>query len=125
MNLAEQADQRLTAWSSLSRGRSSCGERRCLCATDGTEIVHFHGYREADVHLTLPLIAKLHPVLSRLSAVTLSPTSGWVTVRLEVPSDIDVLATLVSAALLGAHRVSTTTPAHVPPDLCRHGSRRA
>ncbi|WP_306192624.1 luciferase family protein [Streptomyces sp. MK5] len=125
MNLAEPADQRLMDWSALSRGRGSCGERRCLCAADGTEIVHFHGDCEAEVHLTRPLIAKLQPVLRRSSAVALSPASDWVAVRLEVSSDIDLLATLVSAALLGADRLSTATSACTPPDLCGHGARCA
>ncbi|MFE2266669.1 luciferase domain-containing protein [Streptomyces griseosporeus] len=121
MNLAELADQRLMDWSALSRGHSSCGERRCLCAADGTEIVHFHGDGEAEVHLTRPLIAKLRPVLRRSSAVALSPASGWVAVRLEVSSDIDLLATLVSAALLGTDRLTTETSAYSAPDLCSHG----
>ncbi|UFR06857.1 DUF5519 family protein [Streptomyces sp. Go40/10] len=120
MNLTDLADQRLGDWSALSRGRGSRGERRCLCSANGTEIVRFHGGHEAEVHLTRPLIARLQPVLRRSSAVILSRTSGWVTVRLEVSSDIDLLATLVSAALLGAQRQGTPTPAPVPPAPCGH-----
>ncbi|WP_374986679.1 luciferase family protein [Streptomyces fradiae] len=121
MNLAEQADQRLIGWSALSRcGRGECGEPRCLCAADGTEIVHFHGDREADVHLTRPMIAKLRPALRRSTAVRLSPASGWVTVRLEAASDVDLLATLVSAALLGSHRRDRSAPAGTPPERCNH-----
>ncbi|KAF0651986.1 MULTISPECIES: luciferase domain-containing protein [Streptomyces] len=121
MNLAEQADQRLIGWSALSRcGRGECGEPRCLCAADGTEIVHFHGDREADVHLTRPMIAKLGPALRRSTAVRLSPASGWVTVRLEAPSDVDLLATLVSAALLGSHRRDRSAPAGASPERCNH-----
>ncbi|MYS06686.1 hypothetical protein GTW71_09605, partial [Streptomyces sp. SID6041] len=65
------------------------------------EIVHFHGEHEADVHLTRAMVAKLRHALLGSSAVRLRAGSGWVTVRLDMGSDIDLLATLVSAALQG------------------------
>ncbi|MFG3495862.1 luciferase family protein [Streptomyces sp. NPDC047928] len=122
MNLARDARDRLAVWPALSRGHARCGAPHCLCAAGGTEIVHFHGDHEADVHLTHHMIAKLRPVLRGSSALRLSPASGWVTVRLETGSDIDLLATLVSAALLA----TGDGPADpLRPDPCtRHLGRR-
>ncbi|WP_431040865.1 luciferase family protein [Streptomyces sp. P1-3] len=99
MNLAEHANARLADWPALSRGRAGCGARDCLCA-GAREIVHFHGDNEVDVHLTRDMIDRLRPALRNSSALELPAVSAWVTVRLETGSDIDVLATLVSAALL-------------------------
>ncbi|AJT69784.3 hypothetical protein T261_8188 [Streptomyces lydicus] len=62
--------------------------------------MHFHGDNEVDVHLTHYMIDRLRPALRNSSALKLSAASGWITVRLETGSDIDLLATLVSAALL-------------------------
>jgi hypothetical protein len=45
------------------------------------------------------MIRRLRPALLSSTAVRLRPGSGWVTVRLDTGSDIDLLATLVSAAL--------------------------
>ncbi|MGW0119968.1 luciferase domain-containing protein [Streptomyces sp. NPDC003327] len=86
------------SWPSLTPGRALCGAEVGLCA-QAQEIVHFHGEHEADVHLTRAMIAKLRPALLGSSAVRLRAGSGWVTVRLDTGSDIDLLATLVSAAL--------------------------
>ncbi|MFG2395708.1 luciferase domain-containing protein [Streptomyces lydicus] len=98
MNLVERANARLADWPALSRGRARCGARHCFCA--GTqEIVHFHGGNEVDVHLTHGMIDRLRPALQKSSALKLPTASGWITVRLEAGSDIDLLATLVSAAL--------------------------
>ncbi|MEV6395442.1 luciferase family protein [Streptomyces sp. NPDC051907] len=107
MNLAERANARLAEWPTLSRGRACCGARNCLC-TGIREVVHFHGDSAADVHLTWSMIARLLPALRRSSALTVPcQPSGWVTVRLETRSDIDLLATLVSAALLAADEAAT------------------
>ncbi|WP_236243820.1 luciferase family protein [Streptomyces sp. CC210A] len=115
MNLAMDARDRLACWSALSCGPAPCGAAHCLCA-GGTEIVHFHGDNEADVHLTRPLLTRLGPTLRRSTALRLCPATGWVTVRLETGSDIDLLATLVSAAL-AACRTHTRDdcPAATPP----------
>ncbi|MEU9497896.1 luciferase family protein [Streptomyces sp. NPDC048196] len=94
-----------------------------LCA--GTqEIVHFHGGNEADVHLTHCMIDRLRPALQRSSALKLPTTSGWITVRLESGSDIDLLATLVSAALFatGSRPELAET---VRTDPCTQGASQA
>jgi Family of unknown function (DUF5519) len=104
MNAARHAGERLMAWPGLSTGRAYCGADVCV-RTDTREIVHFHGENEADVHLTGAMIAKIRPALKNSTALRLRPGSGWVTVRLETGADIDLLATLVSAALQGAGRL--------------------
>ncbi|WP_254406917.1 luciferase family protein [Streptomyces sp. GMY02] len=101
MNAARHAGERLMTWPGLSGGRAYCGTDSCVRA--GTrDIVHFHGENEADVHLTHAMIAKLRPALKRSTALRLRAGCGWVTVRLDTGADIDLLATLVSAALLAA-----------------------
>ncbi|MFF9869396.1 MULTISPECIES: luciferase family protein, partial [unclassified Streptomyces] len=107
MDLAEHADARLAQWSVLTRG-SACCERPApgLCA-GGREIVRFPGGNTAQVHLTTAMIERLRPALRTSTAVNLGPApTGWVAVRLETGSDIDLLATLVSAALLAAERAA-------------------
>ncbi|MFI6770770.1 luciferase family protein [Streptomyces sp. NPDC050355] len=99
MNLVEHANARLADWPALTRGRACCGAQHCLCA-GAREIVHFHGGCEVDVHLTHDMIDKLRPALRNSSALKMPTASGWITVRLETGSDIDLLATLVSVALL-------------------------
>lgn len=88
-------------WPGLISGRAYCGTDLCL-STGTKEIVHFHGENEADVHLTNPMIAKLRPALKNSTALRLRAGSGWVTVRLDTGADIDLLTTLVSAALQAA-----------------------
>ncbi|MEU4846702.1 luciferase family protein [Streptomyces gilvosporeus] len=120
MNLAEHANARLADWPALSRGRACCGARHCLCA-GAQEIVHFHGGNEVDVHLTHGMIERLRPALRKSSAIKLPTASGWITVRLEAGSDIDLLATLVSAALLATGSRSDLAEA-APTDPCTLGS---
>ncbi|UKY54965.1 luciferase family protein [Streptomyces inhibens] len=99
MDLAEHANARLVDRPALSRGRAGCGAQYCLCA-GSWEIVHFHSGSEVDVHMTRHMIDRLGPALRGSSALKLPSASGWIMVRLETLSDIDLLATLVSAALL-------------------------
>lgn len=101
MNTARHASEQLMSWSALTEGRPPCGAGLGLNA-GSQEIVHFHGEHEADVHLTRAMITKLRPALARSTAVRLRTGSDWVTVRLDIGSDIDLLATLVSAALQAA-----------------------
>ncbi|MFI9048146.1 luciferase family protein [Streptomyces sp. NPDC053427] len=123
MNLAEQANARLADWTALSRGSAGCGARHCLCA-GAREIVHFHGENQVDVHLTHDMIDRLRPALRNSSALELPAASAWVTVRLEMGSDIDLLVTLVSAALLASG--SPPWPAEsARMDPCPHESSQA
>ncbi|WP_229886501.1 luciferase family protein [Streptomyces subrutilus] len=103
MNTARHASERLMSWPALTEGPALCGNGPGLNA-GSLEIVHFHGDHEADVHLTRAMITKLRPALAGSSAVHLRTGSEWVTVRLDIDSDIDLLATLVSAALQAATR---------------------
>ncbi|MER8044581.1 luciferase family protein [Streptomyces sp. NPDC094032] len=115
MNTARHASERLMSWPSLIADRAPCGAALGL-RTATQEIVHFHSEHEADVHLTRAMIARLRPALLGSSALRLRAGSGWVTVRLDMGSDIDLLATLVSAAL---QATGAPYPAHDPaPDHC-------
>ncbi|MFF8276077.1 luciferase family protein [Streptomyces lateritius] len=116
MNTARHAGERLMSWPSLIAGRAHCGAELGL-GTTTHDIVHFHGEHEADVHLTRAMTAKLRPALLGSSAVRLRAGSGWVTVRLDMGSDIDLLATLVSAALQAAGR-GLAAPSDPTPDGC-------
>ncbi|MFF9343311.1 MULTISPECIES: luciferase family protein [unclassified Streptomyces] len=111
MNTARHASERLMSWPSLTRGRAHCGAELGL-GTATEEIVHFHGEHEADVHLTRAMVARLRPALQNSTAVRLRAGSGWVTVLLDAGSDIDLLATLVSAAL------QATAAPDAAPDRC-------
>ncbi|MBT2438596.1 DUF5519 family protein [Streptomyces sp. ISL-36] len=104
------------SWPSLIAGRAHCGAELGL-GTETHDIVHFHGEHEADVHLTRAMIAKLRPALLGSSALRLRAGSGWVTVRLDMGSDIDLLATLVSAALQASSR-GQDAPSDTAPDGC-------
>ncbi|MFC8274523.1 luciferase family protein [Streptomyces sp. NPDC057271] len=116
MNTARHASERLMSWPSLAPGRAQCGAELGLRSATH-DIVHFHGEHEADVHLTRAMIAKLRPALLGSSAVRLRAGSGWVTVRLDMGSDIDLLATLVSAAL----QASSGRPDAAPDGCTRTG----
>ncbi|MFF7177123.1 luciferase family protein [Streptomyces sp. NPDC008121] len=115
MNTARHASERLMSWPSLVADPALCGAEVGL-RTATREIVHFHGEHEADVHLSRSMIARLRPALLGSSAVRLRAGSGWVTVRLDMGSDIDLLATLVSAALQASSGALET--ADTLPDGC-------
>ncbi|MFI8966078.1 luciferase family protein [Streptomyces sp. NPDC053493] len=120
MNTARHASERLMSWPSLVADRAPCGAELGL-RTETQEIVHFHGEHEADVHLTRAMIARLRPAILGSSAVRLRAGSGWVTVRLDMGSDIDLLATLVSAAL---QATGAPYPAgDLAPDHCTRTGR--
>ncbi|MFD9355060.1 luciferase family protein [Streptomyces sp. NPDC060031] len=120
MNTARRAGERLLDWPALTEGRPPCDAEFAL-NSGSQEIVHFHGEHEADVHLTRAMITKLRPALSRSTAVRLRTGSEWVTVRLDIGSDIDLLATLVSAALQAA----TGGEGRGPDPCTRHRSAGA
>ncbi len=125
MNLAMDARDRLACWSALSCGPAPCGAAHCLCAGE-TEIVHFHGDNEADVHLTRPLLARLGPALRRSTALRLCPATGWVTVRLETGSDIDRWPPWSARPSRPAARTPATTarrrrPLLPPPEAVTRG----
>ena len=104
-------------WPGLRGVPAYCGSDLCL-RTDSHEIVHFHGENEADVHLTNSMIAKLHPALKSSTALRLRAGSGWVTVRLDTGADIDLLATLVSAALQATAALPDSMDATSLTDPC-------
>ncbi|MEW2167693.1 luciferase family protein [Streptomyces sp. NPDC007084] len=98
MTLASRAMMRLAVWPDLAETRPSCGTGRALRA-DGSEILHFHTDHDVDLHLTDRAIRRFADHLKGSTAVRVVPGSRWVTIHLEVDSDIDLLLTLVSVAL--------------------------
>ncbi|MFB7243517.1 hypothetical protein CW362_01515 [Streptomyces populi] len=98
MTLASRAMTRLAGWPDLAESLPSCGTGRALCAAQ-CEIVHFHSDRDVDLHLTDRAIRRFEDHLKTSTAVRMVPGSRWVTIHLEVDSDIDLLLTLVSVAL--------------------------
>jgi hypothetical protein len=111
MTMALRAMAQLASWPDLTETPPSCGTGRAL-STVQNEIVHFHTYQDVDLHLTARAIRRFEDHLRGASAVRLVPGSPWVTIRLEVETDMDLLLTLVSLALQ-AHQawpVSRDTP---------------
>ncbi|MFE9559130.1 luciferase family protein [Streptomyces sp. NPDC006703] len=98
MTLAARALAQLVTWPDLSEAEPSCGNGRALRSAHG-EIAHFHSDRDVDLHLTVKTIRKFEDHLAASRGVRMLPGSQWVTVRLENPTDIDLLMTLVSLAL--------------------------
>ncbi|MGW3137544.1 luciferase domain-containing protein [Streptomyces sp. NPDC001139] len=104
MDAAQRAMDQLEEWPDLVRAIPACGVGRALRTTD-VEIVHFHSEHDADLHLTRAVILRLHPELSRSTAIRLLPGSAWVGIHLDCDDDIDLLATLTSLALQAHARV--------------------
>ncbi|WP_405922805.1 luciferase family protein [Streptomyces sp. NBC_00035] len=115
MTLALRAMTRLANWPDLAEALPSCGTGRALRSEQG-EIVHFHSEQDVDLHLTVPAILRFEDHLKNATAVRMVPGSRWVTIRLEVDSDIDLLLTLVSFAL-HAHQ-SWPVPDDSPSPEC-------
>ncbi|MER6560725.1 luciferase family protein [Streptomyces sp. NPDC001027] len=113
MTAALRAMARLVNWRDLAEDRPSCGTGRALRSA-GAEIVHFHSARSVDLHLTARAIRRFESDLRHSTAIRLQPGSHWVTVRLECETDIDLLMTLVSAALQAHQRHPATGDAPFP-----------
>ncbi|QOV40438.1 DUF5519 family protein [Streptomyces ferrugineus] len=108
MTLAQRAMEQLQAWPDLTSGPASCGAGRALRSVH-SEIVHFHSDRDVDLHLTVAAIGRFHDDLQGSTAIRLVPGSGWVTVHLDCDTDVDLLMSLVSAALK-AHQTLPARP---------------
>lgn len=102
MTSALRAMTQLARWPDLSEALPNCGTGRALCSDRG-EIAHFHSDRDVDLYLTVAAIRRLEDQLKVSTAVRLIPGSPWVSIRLEADTDIDLLLTLVSIALLAQH----------------------
>ncbi|MGW7361909.1 luciferase domain-containing protein [Streptomyces sp. NPDC054841] len=98
MTLAARALAQLATWPDLTEAAPSCGIGRALASADG-EIAHFHSGHDVDLHLTARAIRRFEEHLAEATPVRLVPGSPWVTLRLDVPADVDLLTTLVSLAL--------------------------
>ncbi|MER5940070.1 MULTISPECIES: luciferase family protein [unclassified Streptomyces] len=115
MTLAARAFAQLATWPDLTEVEPSCGTGRALAAAHG-EIAHFHSDRNLDLCLTARVIRRFEEHLGAATAVRMVPGSHWVTLRLEVVADFDLLMTLVSLALR-AHQ-SWPQPDHEPLARC-------
>ncbi|WP_330309493.1 MULTISPECIES: luciferase family protein [unclassified Streptomyces] len=115
MTLALRAMTRLANWPDLAEAQPSCGTGRALCSAQ-SEIVHFHTDHDVDLHLTVRAIRRFEDHLKGATAVRMVPGSRWVTIHLEVDTDIDLLLTLVSLALQ-AHQTSPV-PVDTPSASC-------
>ncbi|MFC4500811.1 MULTISPECIES: luciferase family protein [Streptomyces] len=98
MTAAWHALGQLASWPDLAEVRPSCGTGRALRSTRA-EIAHFHSDSSVDLHLTVKAIRRFEHDLRHSTAIRLVPGSHWVTVRLECGSDVNLLMTLMSAAL--------------------------
>ncbi|MET9736480.1 luciferase family protein [Streptomyces sp. NPDC006458] len=98
MTTASRALTQLASWPDLTQAPPSCGTGRAL-RSDRAEIAHFHSEMQVDLHLTARMIHHFESDLRDSSAIHLVPGSHWVTIRMECQADIDLLMTLVSAAL--------------------------
>jgi hypothetical protein len=112
MTLAAHALTQLATWPDLAEAEPSCGTGRAL-RSPHAEIAHFHTDGDVDLYLTARAVNRIEEHLTTAAAVRLVPGSQWVTLRLEVATDVHLLMTLVSLALQ-AHQ---TRP--VPDDLPR------
>ncbi|MHB9863421.1 luciferase domain-containing protein [Streptomyces sp. YIM S03343] len=115
LTLAARAFALLVTWPDLAEVEPSCGTGRALGCAQG-EIAHFHSGRHFDLHLTARGVRRFREDLEATTAVRTVSGSPWVTVRLEVATDVDLLMTLVSLALQ-AHQ-AWPVPAQDPPTMC-------
>ncbi|GAB7103346.1 hypothetical protein JCM4814A_16600 [Streptomyces phaeofaciens JCM 4814] len=116
MTAAWHALDRLVSWPDLAEAQPSCGIGRALRSTRA-EIAHFHSGHSVDLHLTAGTIRRFEHDLRHSTAIRLVPGSHWVTVRLECEADVNLLMTLMSAALQ-AHLARPETVAGVPSSRC-------
>ncbi|MGX9889315.1 luciferase domain-containing protein [Streptomyces sp. NPDC002276] len=115
MTLASRAFTQLATWPDLTEAEPSCGVGRALRSAHG-EIAHFHSDDDVDLYLTARAIRRFEDHLRAASAVQLVLGSHWVTVRLGVPSDVQLLMTLVSLALQAQQ--SRPVPGDAPRAEC-------
>lgn len=97
-SFAERVVDQLRGWPALSVCRVDHGGGRGL-ALSTRQIVHLHSANEAEVHLTWPVIRRMHEVLLDSGRVMLDPGEDWVRVRLDGDSDVRLLTSLVSVAI--------------------------
>jgi hypothetical protein len=122
MTLAADALTQLATWPDLTEAEPSCGTGRALRSPHG-EIAHFHSGNVVDLYLTTRAIKQFQEHLTSSAAVRLVPGSQWVTLRLDLASDVHLLMTLVSLALR-AHQ-TWPVPDDAPGTECNDHDRAA
>jgi hypothetical protein len=63
------------------------------------QILHFHDESYAVLRLTRPVIDRMHEALAHSRRIFMVPGDDWIGIRLETPSDVALLVTLVSVAI--------------------------
>jgi hypothetical protein len=63
------------------------------------QILHFHDEAYADLRLTRPVIDRMREALAHSRRIFMVPGDDWIGIRLETPSDVALLVTLVSVAI--------------------------
>jgi hypothetical protein len=96
--LADRAFRQLRGWPALTVCIAHNGAGKGL-ALRTRQIVHLHDQDQAEVYLTRPVVQRMAEVLSESGRVTMEPGDEWVRVRLDSPSDVTLLASLVSVAI--------------------------
>ena len=88
----------LSAWPGVRSAPADCGVGVGV-RTPAGQILHFHDESYANLRLTRPVIDRMHPALERSGRIFMVPDDDWIGMRLETPSDIALLITLVSVAI--------------------------
>jgi hypothetical protein len=68
-------------------------------ASQRIEILRLLGPSTARLHLTTSVIDRLHDLLRSSGQIEPSTDPGWVIIRVDTPSEVDLLLTLVSVAI--------------------------
>ncbi|GAA2621422.1 DUF5519 family protein [Actinomadura fulvescens] len=95
---ADCAYRQLRTWPVLTACQTAAGSGKAL-ALRTRQIVHLHGQDEAEVYLTRPVLQRMAEVLNETGRVTMAPDQEWVRVRLDHPTDVTLLVSLVSVAI--------------------------
>jgi hypothetical protein len=113
---AGHALAQLSAWPSVVARQADCGLGMGV-GTYAGQILHFHDEDHASLCLTRPVIDRFHDVLTQ-AGIDVIPDDDWIGMRLETPTDITLLVTLVSVAI----KANLPDPTHA---AFHHGVSRA
>ncbi|HEX6472455.1 MAG TPA: luciferase family protein [Streptosporangiaceae bacterium] len=88
----------LNGWPAVRTGPADCGLGVGVHTRAG-QILHLHDESYATLRLTGPVIERLHEALTHAGRFFIAPDDDWIGMRLETPSDVTLLVTLVSLAI--------------------------
>jgi hypothetical protein len=107
----------LNAWPGVRTEPADCGVGVGV-STPAGQILHFHDVSYADLRLTRPAIDRMHEALAHSGRVFIVPGDDWIGMRLETPSDVALLVTLVSVAIKANLGAAPPPAAAVPVGPC-------